>query len=892
MQNAVTSSQPEPKMRARRRRQWIALAFLVLFALDFGLSRLLHTRKMHDYLTARLAATFGRPVEVSDFEVSLLGRPRLAANSITVGEDPRFGYEYFLRAERLTAGLRWRSLLRGRFEFGTLSFTRPSLNLVRISTGAWNLESWLPRPAAKALQDSGTETATSRGRPEGRIYRIEVEGGRINFKRGVEKHPFALVGVTGAVEQEAPGRWWLDLEARVMRAAVAVQEAGTIRVRGRVGGTAARLRPAGLAITWVDASLADVLRLAWGQDYGIRGRVSVEMTARSGVLDPQEVQEQTAASNSWSFRGVARLRGVHRWDFPPRAGDPGLNLTVEATWWPEQARIALSRGVIEAPRSSLHATGFLTWASRESVPPGAQQLSLQIVSSGMALEDLLAWYRAFRPGVKAGVVLEGTAGIDLLLTGWPLHIERGVLAVEGARLGGAAKDGPVSLSRVLVRNERGKVSLGPVTLTLARDAMRRGPPGETRLGEDQLRFEGEATAAREGKFALSLSGHLEHAENLLAAASALGWNPFPGWSVEGSATLTYRWRGKAFPFALESTGSVELRDLRMQSFFLRQPVLLSSARIEIRPDERRVQFVSAQAFGARWSGTASAKKRSLPWEFVVATDWLDVKELVGWLGAREREGLLARIVPSAPSPADDLGLRAMHAQGRLSVGQLVFAPLALHGVQAQVEFEGGPPWRVRLSNGQADLYGGRLSGAFLAEGGTEPSYRFEGRFDRLSVAALTSVSPALAGRFAGTISGTLNLAARGAPGASLAASVEGRGAFEARGAEIRRLDVLRMVRAAASNSPVDVPAGTSEFPFASGEFRIASGTVQIEKFLLTAPTAELEVAGTVDFSRTLDLRVRARMPQAASKASTPSPLNAEGRSFRLVGRLDAPQFVR
>lgn len=868
----------------------MALAFLALLALDSGLSRLLHTRRMHDYFTARLAATFGRPVQVSNFQVSLLGRPRLVANYITVGEDPRFGYEYFLRAERLTASLRWRSLLGGHFEFGTLSFSRPSLNLVRNSTGAWNLESWLPRPAAKAPPDGGSETGASRRQPEGRIYRIEVDGGRINFKRGVEKHPFALVDVTGPVEQEAPGRWRLDLEARVRRAAVAVQEAGTIRVRGRVGGTSARLRPADLAITWVDASLADVLRLAGGQDHGIRGRVSMEMTARSGILGPAEAQG-TAASNSWSFRGVARLRGIHRWDLPARAGDPGLNLNVEAAWWPEQARIALSRGVIEAPGSSLHATGFLTWASPETFPSRAKQFGMLLVSSGIALDDLLAWYRAFHPGVKAGVVLEGTAGVDLVLAGWPLRIERGVLAVEGARLGGAALGSPVSLSRVLVRNERGKLLLGPVTLTLARGGARLGPAGETGLGADLLRIEGEATAAREGKFALSLSGHVEHAENLLAAASALGWSPFPGWSVEGSATLRYRWQGKVFPFALQSTSSVDLRDLRVQSFFLRQPVVLSSAHLEIRPDERRLQVVSAQAFGARWSGAASAKKPAAPWEFVVATDRLDVKELVRWLGARERESLLARIMPSAPPRADDLGFRAMHAQGRVSIGQLVLAPVVVHGVQAQVEFEGGPPWRVRLSNGQADFYGGRLSGAFLAEGGTEPSYRFEGRFDRLNVAALTSVSSALAGRFAGTMSGKLELAAQGVPGASLAASIEGRGAFEVRGAEIRRLDVLRMVRAAASNSPGDVLAGTSEFPFASGEFRIASGTVQIEKLLLNAPGAELEVTGSVDLSRTLDLRIRARTPQTTARISTPSSPSAEGRSFRLAGRLDAPQFL-
>jgi hypothetical protein len=225
----------------------------------------------------------------------------------------------------------------------------------------------------------------------------------------------------------------------------------------------------------------------------------------------------------------------------------------------------------------------------------------------------------------------------------------------------------------------------------------------------------------------------------------------------------------------------------------------------------------------------------------------------------------------------------------VSVGQLVFAPVVLRGVQAKMEIEGGPPWRIRLSDGQADFYGGRLSGAFLAEGGPSPSYRFEGRFGQVNLAALTSASPALAGRFAGKASGELKLAARGLLGGSLA-TVEGRGAFEVRSAELRRLDLLRMVGGAASQSPAAVPAGTSEFSFGSGEFRVASGAVQIEKLLLISPVASLEVSGEVDFSRTLDLRVRALPPGTVGKASAVRP-TPEGRSFRLTGRLDAPQFV-
>ena len=98
----------------------------------------------HD--SGRLELAFGRPVEVASYNFTLLDGPTLRAQSVTFGEDPRFGHEYFLRAESLTVRLRWQGLLLGRLQLGTVSLEHPSLNLVRNSDGDWNLAEWLPRP--------------------------------------------------------------------------------------------------------------------------------------------------------------------------------------------------------------------------------------------------------------------------------------------------------------------------------------------------------------------------------------------------------------------------------------------------------------------------------------------------------------------------------------------------------------------------------------------------------------------------------------------------------------------------------------------------------------------------------------------------------------------------
>ena len=161
-----------------------------------------------------------------------------------------------------TVRLRWAALLRGHIELGTLSLSRPSLNLVRSAAGDWNLAEWLPQPSG-ALS---TRVPVGPSLPSSavRFRRINVEGGRINFKNGDEKLPLAFVGVKGTVETDRPGRWTMNLDATPWRAAVVVQQAGTIHLSGDLGGTSSRLRPAALDISWTDASISDVLRLAAG----------------------------------------------------------------------------------------------------------------------------------------------------------------------------------------------------------------------------------------------------------------------------------------------------------------------------------------------------------------------------------------------------------------------------------------------------------------------------------------------------------------------------------------------------------------------------------------------------------------------------------------------------
>src|SRR6267378_4231658 len=401
-------------------RKWWKPALVVaalLITLQVAVSLLAHSQPIHAYLVGQLERSFGRPVEVGNFNVRLLPAPQLDALNVTVGEDPAFGYEYFLRAERLSAGLRWTGLLRGHFEFGTIFLRKPSLILVRDSHRRWNLERWLPPAKGNPAQGPRVYGPPLPAAPVNRLQKIEFDEGRINFKLEEDKLPFAFTNVSGSVEQVSQGRWQLRLEAQPWRSGVSLQSAGTIKVNGDVAGTSTRLQPAEITLHWSEASLADVFRLLRGQDYGLRGVFALDATAKNGTAKDD-------GPGDWKFSVQGRANQIHRWDLAERADNPRLNLRVSGRWNVGLASLVAEDIAIEGPRSNLRGTLRLAGGSSPST-------ELRLDSMGLQASDLLSWYRAFHPYVAEGVTAEQYFTGGLVWRGWPLTLESAALSSSG-----------------------------------------------------------------------------------------------------------------------------------------------------------------------------------------------------------------------------------------------------------------------------------------------------------------------------------------------------------------------------------------------------------------------------------------------------------------------------
>jgi len=420
-------------------------------------------------MIARLERTFGRRVDVQTFSASLLPLPSLDAEGITVGEDPAFGNEYFLRADRLSARLRLLALFLGRFEFGTLSLDRPSLILVKNAEGRWNLERWLPPspPAVGGLPGKPHATA-SPDAATNRLARIEVSDGRVNFKLGDDKKPFAFTSVNGSVEQTALGRWQINLEAQPWRSGVQLQTTGTIQVRGEVAGTSVRLRPARLQIRWTQASLADLVRLACGEDEGVRGLFDLDATAESGTKD----NVPDARPGEWTFSLNARASEIHRWDLTQRPDNPKLALQSKGHWFPADGSISLDEMIIAMPKSNLRGTASFT-----TVPQ--TNFAVHVDSAGIQASDSFVWYRAFAPGIAEGVSLDQYFTGAATFRGWPIRLETAAFSSQGGNISlGAGGGQTIRVAAVRGGMEKNAFVIDPITLLWTEGSPERFAPGK------------------------------------------------------------------------------------------------------------------------------------------------------------------------------------------------------------------------------------------------------------------------------------------------------------------------------------------------------------------------------------------------------------------------------
>ena len=86
---------------------------------------------MRTRIVSSISMAVGRPVEVATVNLRLLPQPGFDLENFVMRDDPAFGAEPVVRAQEVTAVLRFSSLLRGRLEVSRLNLSEPSLTCAK-----------------------------------------------------------------------------------------------------------------------------------------------------------------------------------------------------------------------------------------------------------------------------------------------------------------------------------------------------------------------------------------------------------------------------------------------------------------------------------------------------------------------------------------------------------------------------------------------------------------------------------------------------------------------------------------------------------------------------------------------------------------------------------------
>ncbi len=382
-------SDTEASRTGVHRRSFVLLLALVALLLLAIVPPLISVNRFQRRIATSISQSLGRPVHLDRVTLNLLPLPGFTLDNLVVEEDPAFGSEPIIRANSVRATLRIRSLWTKRVEFSTISFTDPSVNLVHLANGKWNLESIL----LQASQIAVAPTAQKKAGPAPRFPYIEATGARLNIKPDQEKIPLSFMNAEFALWLPKPEQWHLRLKANPARTDTSITGSGTIQVEGTLGrATSLRQVPIHLQGEWRDAPLGGASRVLLGRDAGWRG----EMTLSANV-------QGTVGRSSVEAKFIAN--DARRADFVPNRP---LNLEVECLATATNLFHSFDQVRCSWPPAGSSATQVLMLTG--SLPDARRLASanLDVSIPGIPADTLLDWMHVVNGRVPAEVSMAGT----------------------------------------------------------------------------------------------------------------------------------------------------------------------------------------------------------------------------------------------------------------------------------------------------------------------------------------------------------------------------------------------------------------------------------------------------------------------------------------------------
>lgn len=826
---------------SKRRVAIAAVVLLTLFVVRPGASRL-KSRIIHS-----ISAALGRSVDVGSVHIRLLPRPGFDLQNLVVYDDAAFGAEPIVRASEVTASLRVLSLLRGRLEIARLDLTEPSLNLVHGAGGHWNVEALLEHAARLPL----APTAKRKTEPRPGFPYIEATTGRINFKNGPEKKPYALTNADFSLWQESENTWGLRLKAQPFRTDMNLNDTGLLQLSGTwQRADAIRDTPLDFNIEWRQAQLGQISKLASGNDQGWRGEILVDV-ALKGTPGQLHI---AAASSIDDFR---------RYDI---TSGKALHLAAHCDAEYSTDNHDFRQVMCGAPIGQ----GMVTLTGDAGFP-GTHRYSLAISAENVPAAALLLLAQSVKKNVPGDLEGEGNLHANLSL------------ASDGESAPHWKGSGEIAEFHASSASTRGELGPETVSFSLSTDSNdRRAKPGLARASAPQLHgLELEVgpialgggrpgTAALRGSldhdgYAFSISGEAEIGKILrLARMAGL---PAISSSAEGSANLDLQlagnWINPGNGFsAPQFTGTAKLRNVHIleKSAGVRAEIL--SAEMQLLPGTVHVAHLSGNAAGTTWTGSLDLPRGcgtpgACPVQFSLNTNRVSVSDLKEWVNPSSKKRAWYRVL-ALGGEAHPAWWSTLRASGRLSAEHVLVHGIDATHLVANLNLDEG---KLRLTGLAADALQGKHRGEWKVDFAKSPAMcSGTGSLTGLSLADVAAAMKD--GWIAGTANANYEL--KGPCAVDFWQLAEGK----------LHVDVKHVVF-----PHVLLQDGAEELQASQivGDAQLHGGNIEIMDSELVSPDATYRLSGTASLKREVDVKL------------TRTSSGAENVGYSIVGTLEAPR---
>jgi hypothetical protein len=669
-------------------------AAIVLLALAIFLPPLINLGKYKRSITASMSEALGRPVYVGDMQLRLLPMPGIVMSDFTVEEDPAFGSEPALHANSVVASLRMTSLWRGRLEVSRISLDEANLNLVRSAAGQWSLGSVLLR----AAQIPNAPTGQRHAGPRPRFPYIEATNARIDFKNGPEKRPFSLMNAEFSMWQASADEWRLRLKAQPVRTdrELHLSDAGELTVEGSLR-RAADLNdmPVRLRAEWSGGQLGQVSRLLAGFDSGWRGDLHATTTI-GGTVGDLQLQARLAVSN------------LRRQDF-----QPVQTLDVNATCRGEYRRPsrALSNITCFWPVGAGH---LLLTGSVHTFSPAQAQLQVEVnqVPAEFPLQ-MLGLMRPYAQNVTATGALNGNFQMDLgqlpsvagaaKATDVVLNYPGGSLTLPAMDL--VAGEPQTSAKGPRAERKATGTARDPDAIALQPVAVAMGGPEPLKADAwvnssgFHLHLAGQASVAR----LMAAGSNFGLLENALSLAAPKG-------QVQMDTVTTGNWVPPLMGSSgIATTGTLHVQGAELHAGFLRAPVEVTSAEVELKPGEVVWQNAALHYGGMDFAASGEypsvcEQPGTCPGRFALCAGTLSAAK-IETVFAGQPKGLLGEILTNALGGGSSGPWPPL--QGTIEANALELGKVTLQNVVAAAAVEGK---KLTIASFEGGALGGKLQG--------------------------------------------------------------------------------------------------------------------------------------------------------------------------------------